>query len=78
MGVVAIDIYDGDDVLDFVKFWRSNGGGDVTWALAPELVRPFQVRVLGQTVVIDSAGGVVYNGPPVSYSTLRDYVEAAL
>lgn len=78
MGVVAIDIYDGDDVFDFVKFWRSNGGGDVTWALAPELVPRYGVRVLGQTVVIDRAGGVVYNGPPVGYAALKKYVEAAL
>ena len=78
--VVAIDIY-GGPASEWIGFWRSADGGDVTWGVAADaqLVRNYRVKVLGQTVVVDGEGQIVYNGPPLgSYDRLKNVIEEAL
>lgn len=78
--VVAIDIF-GSPAAEWVEFWQSNDGGDVTWGVATDgqLVRNYRVTVLGQTAVVSSDGDIVYNGPPLgSYDRLKNLIEDAL
>lgn len=78
--VVAIDIY-GSPASEWIGFWRSNNGGDVTWGVATDgqLVRNYRVTVLGQTAVVDRDGKIVYNGRPLgSYDRLKNLIEDAL
>ena len=77
MEVLAIDIYPGDTLSDFVAFWRRNTDKDVLWAHEDDqgLVRDYRILTLGQTVVIDRQGRMVYNGFPLEYDSLKKLVE---
>ena len=75
--MVAVDIYESDRLEDFIAFWRRNADTDVVFAKDTDgtLVRSFRVLSLGQTVVIDKSGQVVYNGTPLDYGELKEYVD---
>ncbi len=75
--MVAVDIYESDRLEDFIAFWRRNADTDVVFAkdTAGALLRSFRVITLGQTVVIDRSGRVVYNGTPLDYGELKEYVD---
>ena len=62
---------------DFAAFWRSYADKDVVYAKDTEgaLLRSFRIVTLGQTVVIDRSGNVVYNGAPLGYERLKGYVD---
>ncbi len=74
---MAVDIYESDRLEDFIAFWRRNADTDVVFAkdTAGALLRSFRVITLGQTVVIDRSGRVVYNGTPLDYGELKEYVD---
>ena len=79
--MIAIDIQPGGHtILDWIDYWHSKDGGDVTWALDadPFVARLFRVITLGQTVVIDRDGNVVYNGLPPRYEQLKQLLETAI
>ncbi len=75
--MVAVEIYESDRLEDFIAFWRRNADTDVVFAkdTAGALLRSFRVIALGQTVVIDRSGRVVYNGTPLDYGELKEYVD---
>ena len=62
--VIAIDI-NGSPASEWIGFWQSNDGGDVTWGVVTDaqMVRNYRVTVLGQTAVVSGDGELVYNGP---------------
>lgn len=79
--VIAIDIQPGrDGMAGWIDYWHSKKGGDVTWAQDEkfELVKQFRVLALGQTVIIDSGGKMIYNGLPPGYERLKALVEGAI
>ncbi len=79
--VIAIDIQPvGDGWSRWVDWWHSKQGGDVTWALDARLAlaRKYGILTLGQTVVIDTEGSVIYNGLPPKYDRLKELVEHAI
>lgn len=79
--MVAVDIQPvGDSFEPWIEWWRSKKAKDVTYALDSKasLSRKFEVRILGQTVIIGPTGELVYNGPPLPYESLRRYIEQAL
>lgn len=59
--------------------WRSKEGGNVTWGLDGDgmVARKYGVAFLGQTVVIDRNGTVVYNGGPLNYDSLVKLVDGS-
>lgn len=61
----------------WIDYWHSKKGGNVTWAVdgSGTLVRKYEITVLGQTVVIDRTGKVVYNGRALNYESLVQLVE---
>ena len=74
---MAVDIYESDRLEDFIAFWRRNANTDVVFAKDTKgaLLRSFRVITLGQTVVINRSGAVVYNGTPLDYEELKEYVD---
>ena len=52
----------------------------MTWALDEkfDLIRQYGVLMLGQTVVINSKGEMIYNGPPPGYDRLKELVSQAI
>jgi hypothetical protein len=76
--VLALDLYpSGEGVNTWIDYWHSKNGGDVTWAVDGNntVARMYGVTFLGQTVMINGAGNVVYNGGPLDYESLLKYVE---
>jgi hypothetical protein len=61
----------------WIDYWHSKKGGNVTWAIdaSGTLVRKYGITVLGQTVVIDGTGNVLYNGRALNYESLVKLVE---
>ncbi len=64
---------------DWIEYWHSKKGGDVTWGLDGNglVARKYGVVVLGQMVVINRNGRVVYNGGPLDYESLAQFVEGS-
>ena len=62
---------------DWIEYWHSKKGGDVTWGLDGDglVARMYGVVMLGQTIVINRDGNVVYNGGPLNYESLAQLVE---
>ena len=76
--MLAIDIQPARDGMNsWIDYWHSKKGGNVTWAIdgSGTLVRKYEITVLGQTVVIDRTGNVVYNGRALNYESLVQLVE---
>ena len=76
--MLAIDIQPArDGVNSWIDYWHSKDGGNVTWAIdgSGTLVREYGITVLGQTVVINRTGDVVYNGRALTYKSLAQLVE---
>ena len=76
--MLAIDIQPArDGVNSWIDYWRSKDGGNVTWAVdgSGTLVREYEITVLGQTVVIDRTGDIMYNGRALNYKSLAQLVE---
>ena len=61
----------------WIDYWQSKKGGNVTWAIDGSgiLIREYGITVLGQTVVINRTGDVVYNGRALDYKSLAQLVE---
>lgn len=80
--MLAIDIQPVGKSFDpWIRFWQTSKGGNVTWGRieGASLLRDFRVVQLGQTVVIDRDGYVVYNGGPLyEYDKLKALVEKAI
>ncbi|MEE8047149.1 MAG: hypothetical protein V3T49_09925 [Dehalococcoidia bacterium] len=75
---MALDIYPSPDGMnDWIEYWHSKKGGNVTWGLDGDgsVARKYEVVFLGQTVVINRSGNVVYNGGPLNYDSLVKLVE---
>ena len=78
MEVLALDLYPSRDGMNaWMDYWHSKKGGDVTWGLDGDgsVARKYGVVFLGQTVVINRSGSVVYNGGPLNYESLVQLVE---
>ncbi len=76
--MLAIDIQPArDGVNSWIDYWHSKDGGNVTWAIDGSgiLVRQYGITFLGQTVVINRTGNVVYNGQALTYKSLAQLVE---
>ena len=76
--MLAIDIQPArDGVNSWIDYWHSKDGGNVTWAIDGSgiLVREYGITFLGQTVVINRRGDVVYNGRALTYKSLAQLVE---
>jgi len=76
--VLALDVYPSrNGVNDWIEYWHSKKAGDVTWALDGDglVARKYEIVFLGQMVVINRNGNVVYNGGPLNYESLVKLVE---
>ncbi len=74
MNVVAVNIEPRSPLEEWVAYWRSKGGGDVIWATDTDqsLMRAFQVRTLGTTIIIGRDGRISYrDGGATPYAVLK-------
>ena len=62
MSVVAVNIEPWSPLEEWIAYWRSKGADDVIWATDTDqsVVRAFQVRTLGTTIVIGRDGRISY------------------
>ena len=68
-------------VEDWRDFWRSKGGGDVSWAndVGQEMLKLFKVTGLGTTIIIDRQGRISYRDAGATpYDVLRTEIEKTL
>ena len=81
MNVVAINSFPYSSLDEWVGYWRSKGASDVTWASVGDgaVVRQFQVRFLGTTIIIDRLGRISYRDDGATpYETLKSEIEKIL
>lgn len=71
--VLIVDVDPGSSEADLATFKRIGKGADHTWALDRnnDLVRLFDFRTLGTTIVFDKEGNIVYRGVRPSAETLE-------
>ncbi len=62
MSVVAVNVEPWSPLEEWVAYWKSKGANDVIWATDTDqsVVRAFQVRTLGTTIIIDRDGRISY------------------
>ena len=81
MSVVAVNVEPWSPLEEWVAYWRSKGAGDVIWATDTDqsVVRAFQVRTLGTTIIIDRDGRISYRDDGATpYEVLKTAVMKVL
>ena len=79
--MLAINTLPYSPLDQWVKYWKSKEASDVTWASVGDgaVVRQFQVRFLGTTIIIDRETRISYrDAGPTPYETLRGEIEKVL